>query len=184
MIGVSYAAVPLYRIFCQITGYGGTTQKAEDFKGEISEKIITVSFDSNISKDLDWKFKPKVREVKLRLGEKVTAYYVATNTGSEVSTGESTFNVTPQAAGQYFNKIQCFCFTEQTLAVGEQVEMPVLFFIDPEIVNDPLFKNLSMITLSYTFYPKEPDATENAAGLEKPKSIDKKPGETKLSQLQ
>ncbi len=178
MVGVSYAAVPLYRIFCQITGYGGTTQKAEEYKGKVSEKVFTVSFDSNISRELAWKFKPKQREVKLRLGEKVTAYYMATNIGKDTSTGESTFNVSPQAAGQYFNKIQCFCFTEQTLAAGEKVEMPVLFYIDPEIVNDPLFENISTITLSYTFYPKELDETAKSAGLKKPANPTSKSGQS------
>ncbi len=162
MLGLSYASVPLYRIFCQVTGYGGTTQKAEDFTGKISDKTITVSFDSNISQDLDWSFKPKERSVKLRLGEKVTAIYLAKNTGDASSTGEATFNVSPQAAGQYFNKIECFCFTEQTLKPGEMVEMPVLFFIDPDIENDPLLKNAEIITLSYSFYSKEKEIDGNA----------------------
>lgn len=170
MLGLSYASVPLYRIFCQVTGYGGTTQKAEDFTGKISDKTITVSFDSNISQDLDWSFKPKVRSVKLRLGEKVTAIYLAKNTGSAISTGEASFNVSPQAAGQYFNKIECFCFTEQTLKPGEMVEMPVLFFVDPDIENDPLLKNAEIITLSYSFYSKEKeiDEDEKTTSLESP----------------
>ena len=162
MLGLSYASVPLYRIFCQVTGYGGTTQKAEDFTGKISEKTITVSFDSNISRNLEWSFKPKDRSVKLRLGEKVTAIFLAKNTGDTISTGEATFNVSPQAAGQYFNKIECFCFTEQTLKPGEMVEMPVLFFIDPDIENDPFLKNAEIITLSYSFYSKEKEIDEDA----------------------
>ncbi len=157
MLGLSYASVPLYRLFCQVTGYGGTTQKAEGYTGRISEKTITVSFDSNISQDLEWSFKPKVRSIELRLGEKVTAIFLAKNTGNTISTGEASFNVSPQAAGQYFNKIDCFCFTEQTLKPGEMVEMPVLFFIDPDIENDPLLKNAEIITLSYSFYSKEID---------------------------
>lgn len=162
MLGLSYASVPLYRIFCQVTGYGGTTQKAEGFTGKISDKTITVSFDSNISQDLNWSFKPKERSVKLRLGEKVTAIYLAKNTGAAISTGEASFNVSPQAAGQYFNKIECFCFTEQTLKPGEMVEMPVLFFIDPDIEKDPLLKNAEIITLSYSFYSKEKEIDEDA----------------------
>ena len=161
MLGLSYASVPLYRIFCQVTGYGGTTQKAEDFTGKISDKTITVSFDSNISQNLEWSFKPKERSVKLRLGEKVTAIFLAKNTGDAISTGEATFNVSPQAAGQYFNKIECFCFTEQTLKPGEMVEMPVLFFIDPDIENDPILKNAKIITLSYSFYSKEKEIDED-----------------------
>ena len=161
MLGLSYASVPLYRIFCQVTGYGGTTQKAEDFTGKISDKTITVSFDSNISQDLNWNFRPKERSVELRLGEKVTAIFLAKNTGNAISTGEASFNVSPQAAGQYFNKIECFCFTEQTLKPGEMVEMPVLFFIDPDIENDPLLKNAEIITLSYSFYSKEKEIDED-----------------------
>ncbi len=163
MAGLSYAAVPLYRIFCQVTGYGGTTQQADGFDGEISDRRITVSFDANSSKELNWKFKPKQNAVNVRLGEKATVIYLAENVGTRTSTGEATFNVTPQAAGQYFNKIECFCFTEQTLAVGENVEMPVLFFVDPEIENDPLLKTTTTITLSYSMYPSETD--EKSASL-------------------
>lgn len=174
MLGLSYASVPLYRIFCQVTGYGGTTQKAEDFTGEVSKKTITVSFDSNISQDLHWSFKPKERSIKLRLGEKVTAIYLASNIGKAISTGEASFNVSPQAAGQYFNKIECFCFTEQTLKPGEMVEMPVLFFVDPDIANDPLLKNAEIITLSYSFYSKENEIEENAKSM-KLGSLEKSP---------
>ncbi len=165
MLGLSYASVPLYRLFCQVTGYGGTTQKAEDFTGKVSDTVITVSFDSNISQDLNWSFKPKQRSIKLRLGEKVTAIFLAKNVGNKISTGEASFNVSPQAAGQYFNKIECFCFTEQTLKPGEQVEMPVLFFIDPDIENDPLMSKATIITLSYTFYQQEPDEDEKTTEL-------------------
>ncbi len=182
MAGLSYAAVPLYRLFCQITGYGGTTQKADSYEGEISDKVITVSFDSNLSKDLDWSFKPKQRKIEVRLGEKATAVYLAKNIGTGSSVGEATFNVSPQLAGQYFNKIECFCFTEQTLAPGETAEMPVLFFVDPEIVNDPLFTTLTTITLSYTMYPRKAD--EDAASLDN-KASDRSPDKAiKLSKLQ
>ena len=157
MLGLSYASVPLYRIFCQVTGYGGTTQRADNFIGKISDTVISVSFDTNISQDLNWSVKPKDRSIELRLGEKVTAVFLAKNVGGDLSTGEASFNVSPQAAGQYFNKIECFCFTEQTLKPGEMVEMPVLFFVDPDIEKDPLLKNTKIITLSYTFYAQEPD---------------------------
>lgn len=165
MLGMAYAAVPLYEIFCQVTGYAGTTQRAEDSTGTVLEKTINVRFDSNISTDLDWDFAPKQREVTLKLGEKATAYYVAKNLGKSDSFGTATFNVSPGAAGVYFNKIECFCFTEQKLASGETVDMPVLFFVDPDIVNDPLLKDATTITLSYTFFPDEDaeqEVTENA----------------------
>ncbi len=170
MLGLSYAAVPLYQLFCQVTGYGGTTQKAEDFTGKVSDAVITVSFDSNISQDLNWSFKPKQRSIELRLGEKATAIYLAKNIGDKISSGEASFNVSPQAAGQYFNKIECFCFTEQTLKPGEQVEMPVLFFIDPDIKNDPLMSKATIITLSYTFYEQEPDEDEKTTESKTPEA--------------
>ncbi len=163
MIGLSYASVPLYRIFCQVTGYGGTTQRADAFIGEISDTVISVSFDANMSRELDWNFTPKHRTIDVRLGEKATAIYLASNIGDKTSTGEATFNVTPQAAGQYFNKIACFCFTEQTLKPGESVEMPVLFFVDPDIENDPLLKSVKTITLSYTFYREEKSEAVDSA---------------------
>ena len=165
MLGMAYAAVPLYEIFCQVTGYAGTTQRADDSTGTVLEKTINVRFDSNISTDLDWNFAPKQREVTLKLGEKATAFYVAKNMGNTDSFGTATFNVSPGAAGVYFNKIDCFCFTEQKLAAGETVDMPVLFFVDPDIVNDPLLKDATTITLSYTFFPDEDaeqEVTENA----------------------
>ena len=165
MLGMAYAAVPLYEIFCQVTGYAGTTQRAEDSTGEVLEKTINVRFDSNISNELDWEFAPKQREVTLKLGEKATAFYTAKNVGKFDSFGTATFNVSPGAAGVYFNKIDCFCFTEQKLAAGESVDMPVLFFVDPDIVNDPLLKDATTITLSYTFFPDEDadqEVTQNA----------------------
>ncbi|NKB51021.1 MAG: cytochrome c oxidase assembly protein [Rhizobiaceae bacterium] len=165
MLGMAYAAVPLYQIFCQVTGYAGTTQRAEDTTGTVLDKTINVRFDSNIATDLDWEFAPKQREITLKLGEKATAFYTASNFGKTDSYGTATFNVSPGAAGIYFNKIDCFCFTEQKLAAGETVDMPVLFFVDPEIVNDPLLKDATTITLSYTFFPDEDaeqEVTENA----------------------
>ena len=174
MTGLSFAAVPLYRIFCQVTGYGGTTQKAEGYKGKVLNKTITVSFDSNISRELDWKFQPKIRSIDVKLGEKVTAYFIARNIGKGKSTGEALFNVSPQAAGQYFNKIECFCFTEQTLKPGETAEMPVLFFIDPAIKDDPLLQATTTITLSYTFFPLGKSDEADSAKLEtKPVKLSK-----------
>lgn len=159
MLGMSFAAVPLYKIFCQVTGYAGTTQRADDTTGTILDRQITVRFDANVSMSLDWEFKPEVRAIKLNIGEKGTANYLAKNLSSETSFGTATFNVSPQQAGAYFNKIECFCFTEQKLNSGESQVMPVVFFVDPDIVNDPLLKNVKTITLSYTFYPDR-DGTE------------------------
>ncbi|MCY6381661.1 cytochrome c oxidase assembly protein [Hoeflea prorocentri] len=153
MAGMSYAAVPLYELFCQVTGYGGTIQRAEQYSDEILDRKITVRFDANTSGDLNWDFKPLQREVELRIGETKQASYLAINTGMSTSSGQATFNVTPQSAGAYFNKIECFCFTETELASGDSLEMPVMFFVDPEIVNAPETRNITAITLSYTFFP-------------------------------
>ncbi len=155
MLGMAYAAVPLYSLFCQVTGYAGTTQRADDVTGEILDRAITVRFDANISSDLDWEFAPKQRSVTLNIGARGQAYYVARNLGNTASFGTATFNVSPQAAGAYFNKIECFCFTEQELAAGQSMDMPVVFFVDPEIVKDPVLKNIRELTLSYTFFPDE-----------------------------
>jgi cytochrome c oxidase assembly protein subunit 11 len=152
MLGLSYAAVPLYKIFCQVTGYAGTTQRAKLAPEKATDQMISVRFDANISRDLDWQFKPLQRVIKLKIGEEKLAFYTATNNSSEPITGTATFNVTPAVAGSYFNKIACFCFTEQTLQPGESVEMPVSFFIDPDMLNDPDMKSVREITLSYTFF--------------------------------
>ncbi len=155
MLGMAYAAVPLYKLFCQITGYGGTTQRADATTGVVLDRQITVRFDANISSSLDWEFAPKQRAITLKIGEKAQAFYTVKNLGNTTSFGTATFNVSPQSAGAYFSKIECFCFTEQKLKPGETAEMPVMFFVDPEIMNDPLLKDTSTITLSYTFYVDE-----------------------------
>jgi cytochrome c oxidase assembly protein subunit 11 len=165
MIGVAYAAVPLYRIFCQITGYGGTTQVSENASEVILSKTINVRFDGNISRNLGWSFKPVKREITLKIGETRLAYYKAKNLGNTRTTGTATFNVTPAAAGQYFNKVACFCFTKQTLEPGESVDMPVSFFIDPEIVNDKNLDEVTTITLSYTFFPLKTNENTETSNL-------------------
>ena len=168
MLCMSYAAVPLYEIFCQVTGYAGTTQRAEDTSGKVLQRKIIVRFDSNISSELDWEFGPKQREITLPIGEKSQAFYVAKNLSNSTTYGTATFNVSPGAAGIYFNKIDCFCFTEQKLTPGQSVDMPVVFFIDPDIVNDPLMKDATTITLSYTFFPDEdaePELTQTAPSI-------------------
>ena len=155
MIGLSYASVPLYRIFCQVTGFGGTTQRAEAGPVPVLARTMTIAFDANISKDLDWQFAPVQRKLTVRLGAQTMAYFSATNTSDKTVTGSAVFNVSPPAAGAYFTKVQCFCFTEQTLKPGQSVQMPVLFYVDPDLAGDKDLKYLKTITLSYTFYPAE-----------------------------
>ena len=164
MVGLSYAAVPLYEIFCRVTGYGGTTQRAEKPADRILERRIAVRFDANVARGLGWDFVPVTREVDIRIGESVLAFYKASNPSAEPLRGTATFNVTPEAAGPYFNKIACFCFTEQELAPKQSVDMPVTFFIDPDIVDDPDTRHITEITLSYTFFPAEPDPEVAATG--------------------
>ena len=161
MLAMSFAAVPLYEIFCQVTGYGGTTQRTDVASKTVLNKSINVRFDANVASDLDWEFAPKQREITIKIGENKQVAYVAQNTGSKTSFGTASFNVSPGAAGVYFNKMECFCFTEQRLAAGESIDMPVVFFVDPDIVNDPLLKDTKTITLSYTFFVDE-DAEEDA----------------------
>ena len=154
MVGMAYASVPLYKLFCQVTGYGGTTQATNDAATHIIVgHPVKVRFDANVNRALDWKFVPVDGPVTLNPGEEVVINYRATNIGSAASTGTSTFNVTPAKAGTYFMKIDCFCFQEQTLQPGESVDMPVRFFIAPEIVADEHVVDVKDITLSYTFFP-------------------------------
>jgi cytochrome c oxidase assembly protein subunit 11 len=163
MIGLSFAAVPLYRLFCQVTGYAGTTQRADAPSGTVLDREIVVRFDANASSDLPWSFRPAQREVRLKIGENVLAFYEAASRAEVPVTGTATFNVTPEIAGSYFNKVACFCFTEQTLQPGQTVDMPVSFFIDPAIVDDPDAKAITEITLSYTFFRvNKPDASAAA----------------------
>ncbi|WP_426169019.1 cytochrome c oxidase assembly protein [Sandarakinorhabdus sp. DWP1-3-1] len=160
MIGLAYASVPLYRLFCQATGFGGTTGRAEasalpDAQAlrALGGRTIKIRFDSNTAPGMTWKFQPRDREQTIAIGEKRLAFYRATSTAGTATTGRAIFNVSPDTAGQYFRKIECFCFTEQTLAAGETVEMPVTFFVDPAILDDPDARKIDEITLSYTFYP-------------------------------
>ena len=164
MVGLSYAAVPLYRLFCQVTGFGGTTQRADAAPVQASERTVSVRFDANTSHNLDWAFHAVQTSMTVKVGEQNMAYYKATNTSGQPLTGSAVFNVTPVQAGAYFNKIQCFCFTEQTLQPGESIEMPVSFFVDPDMLDDPDAAGIKEITLSYTFYP-----------VDKPKSVSEAP---------
>lgn len=152
MLGMAFAAVPLYRMFCQVTGFNGTTLRAAAPSQTKIDRTVTVRFNSNIAPGLDWEFAPVVNTMEVALGDNVLAFYKATNHSDRPIVGSATFNVTPEQAGGFFNKVECFCFTEQRLEPGEAVEMPVSFFIDPAIVNDPDASHARVITLSYTFY--------------------------------
>ena len=166
MVGVAFASVPLYRLFCQVTGYGGTTQVADSLPAAPGERIFKVRFNADLHRDLPWLFVPEQREVRLRVGESGLAFYKAQNLSSRTITGTATFNVTPLKAAPYFVKIECFCFTEQTLAPGETAQMPVTFFVDPEIALDDNLDDVGEITLSYTFFrTDDPDADAKSAQL-------------------
>ena len=154
MLALAFAAVPLYRVFCQVTGFGGTTMKAEAAPGAVAGQI-GVRFDANIDPALPWKFEPMQETVRIHPGARTTIYYDATNYTARATTGQAIFNVTPEIAGKYFSKIECFCFTEQTLRPGEKARMPVIFFVDPKLRDDPDTRHIDEITLSYTFYPVE-----------------------------
>jgi cytochrome c oxidase assembly protein subunit 11 len=163
MVGLAFASVPLYRVFCQVTGYGGTTQRAERVPTEAGERVITVHFNADIGgTNLPWVFEPVQNEVQVRVGEEKLIHYRAVNRSKTPITGRATFNVTPAKAGIYFDKLQCFCFTEQTLAAGETADMPVSFFVDPDIVKDPNTRDVRNITLSYTFFRAKHDADKVA----------------------
>jgi cytochrome c oxidase assembly protein subunit 11 len=153
MVGVSFAAVPLYSWFCRTTGFGGTTQVAKAAPAQISGRTITVRFDSNVAPGLPWSFEPERRTVDVRLGEVVTVYYAVRNESARVTRGQAGYNVTPPTTGAYFEKINCFCFTEQTLQPGEKRDMAVVFYVDPKLAGDAEEDTVSNITLSYTFFP-------------------------------
>jgi len=158
MVGLAFASVPLYRLFCQVTGIGGTTQRAAQAPGPVAGKEMAIRFDANTASALPWRFGPeKPREI-VTIGEREMAFYTARNLSARPVKGTATFNVTPVQAGKYFSKIQCFCFNEQILQPGEEVRMPVVFFVDPAILRDPDAKGISEITLSYTFYPVDSGA--------------------------
>jgi cytochrome c oxidase assembly protein subunit 11 len=163
MVGMSFAAVPLYRIFCQVTGYGGTTRRALAAPTKMLDRVVTVRFDSNISNNLGWSFRPLKREVQVHLGEVGTVSFLAENRTTKTETGTAAFNVAPDQAGAYFNKIACFCFTDQTLKPGEQKELGVSFFVDPAYADDPNLQNFTTITLSYSFYPAKLKPVASAA---------------------
>jgi cytochrome c oxidase assembly protein subunit 11 len=164
MVGLTFAASPLYRLFCQVTGYGGTTQRADAGADRVLDRLITIRFDANVDRSLGWHFAPAQRQVMLRVGETAEIAYQIRSAAQVATTGTAVFNVTPEQAGGYFNKIACFCFTEQTLSPGQTLDMPVVFFVDPAIADDPDLDYIDTITLSYTFYPVANPKPVAAAG--------------------
>jgi cytochrome c oxidase assembly protein subunit 11 len=163
MIGLSFASVPLYRLFCQATGLGGTTQRAETAPATKAAAVVTVRFDAEAAPDLGWEFRPLQPMVTVHPGEERQIFYHAVNKTSSATTGSATFNVTPAKAGIYFDKLQCFCFTEQHLAAGESVDMGVVFFVDPDILTDPNTSDVRTITLSYTMFRAHQPARPTAS---------------------
>ena len=171
MLGASFAAVPLYDLFCRVTGYGGTTGVAARPSGTVTDRWVTVSFDANSAPGMAWEFRPKQRSVRLRVGETGLAFYEAHNPTDRPLAGQAAFNVVPFAAGVHFEKIACFCFEMQVLAPGERIDMPVSFYVDPAMLDDLEARGVTAITLSYTMYPAELPQ----AGLARPD------GETRLA---
>ena len=163
MIGVSFAAVPLYRLFCQVTGLGGTTQVSEAAPAQAGERVIKVRFNADVHRDLPWRFWPEQREVTLRVGEPGLVFYSAENLSGQAITGTATFNVTPLKAGQYFSKVQCFCCEEQELAPGETARLGISFYVDPAIAQDRNLDEVTAITLSYTFFRSLADGEDRPA---------------------
>lgn len=173
MLGLGYAAVPLYRLFCQVTGFAGTTQKAteaqaitaEQFARSAGAPMISIRFDANTGRDMPWSFRPRQVTDTVQIGQRDMAIYEARNNSHLPITGTATFNVEPEQAGKYFNKVQCFCFTEQTLQPGQSVTMPVLYFVDPKALDDPNMKDVKQITLSYTFHraKEQPNPLDQSA---------------------
>ncbi len=170
MLGLAFASVPLYRLFCQITGYGGTTQVAQAFPEEIVDREMKIFFDARISPQLEWEFEPEIRHASLKLGEKGITNYIAFNPTDKPLFGTAIYNVTPSKAGQYFHKVQCFCFQEQLLNPDQRVNMPLLYFVDPALNDDPELDDVTSITLTYTFFKAESEAYDEAMDeyLERP----------------
>ncbi|MFV0384468.1 cytochrome c oxidase assembly protein [Paracoccus sp. (in: a-proteobacteria)] len=156
MGALSWAAVPFYSWFCSVTGFGGTTQVSAAAPDKVLDQVVRVRFDANVDKDLGWTFRPMQTKMDVRIGQDAMAWYEAINNTDQTITGTASYNVAPEVSGYYFDKIQCFCFTEQTLKPGERVEMPVSFYVDPEIIEDPDASWVRDITLSYTFHLTQP----------------------------
>jgi cytochrome c oxidase assembly protein subunit 11 len=164
MLALAYAASPLYDMFCRATGFGGTPQVAQEGERPILSRTVNVRFDSNVDANLPWRFSPLEREVKVKLGEERLVHYRVTNVSQRPIVGTSTYNVTPEHAGAWFNKLQCFCFTEQLLLPGQSMDMPVVFFVDPEMDKDRRYDNVRTITLSYTFFEAKTERAKTLLG--------------------
>ena len=164
MVGMAYAAVPFYDWFCRVTGFGGTHAGRDRGAARSVERTITVRFDANVAGGLPWRFEPEQNSIEVRIGEVVTVNYVATNLAARETLGQAAYNVAPLTTGTYFQKINCFCFTEQRLEPGEKREMPVVFYVDPALAEDAELDDLNTITLSYTFYPRARAAPGRSAG--------------------
>jgi cytochrome c oxidase assembly protein subunit 11 len=160
MVGLGFAAVPLYQLFCQVTGFAGTTGRATDadLPWKPAAGTVLVRFDANVNPGLPWRFRPEKNVEQVRVGERLMAFYIAENLTDRPVTGRATYNVSPDQAGGHFKKIDCFCFTEQTLKPRERVRMPIIYFVDPAMLKDVDAKDVQQITLSYTFYPVEASA--------------------------
>jgi len=163
MTGLSFAAVPLYRMFCAVTGYGGTPQVGPSVAPGAIQRMVTVRFNADTNPGLPWQFQPAQKEITLPLGDERLAFYTARNQASETVTGTAVYNVTPDKVGQYFHKTACFCFNEQTLKPGENAEFPISFWVDPKLAEDPNTADITTITLSYTFYRSLDDAARSGA---------------------
>ena len=164
MLALAYAASPLYDLFCRTTGFGGTPQVAQAGDRTILERTVAVRFDSNVDPNLPWRFQPLEREVRVKLGEERLTHYRVTNVSQRPIVGTSTYNVTPEPAGPWFNKVQCFCFTEQLLLPGQSVDLPVIFFVDSEMDKDRRYENVRTITLSYTFFEAKTERAKTLLG--------------------
>lgn len=171
MLGLGYASVPLYRLFCQVTGFGGTTMRISEAEAATiasTTHMMSIRFDANVERNMPWEFKPTQVTDNVAVGVRDMTVYTAKNLSSEPITGMASFNVEPEQAGRYFSKVQCFCFTEQTLKPGEEVRMPVIYLVDPKILEDPDTKDIEQITLSYTFHPtKTAEANAGAKALDR-----------------
>ena len=161
MVGMSFAAIPLYRVFCAVTGYGGTPQIGPETSASVSDRTVTVRFDAATSPGLPWHFAPEQKQVTLKLGEQQVAFYTARNDSAQPVTGIAIYNVTPDKIGRYFHKTACFCFNEQTLAPGQDMQLPVSFWVDPALATDPSTADVTTITLSYTFFRSLDDAARS-----------------------
>jgi cytochrome c oxidase assembly protein subunit 11 len=164
MLGLAYAAVPLYEAFCKATGFGGTPLVAQQGDRPVIARTVQVRFDSNVDPNLPWGFEPLQREVRVHLGEEQLVYFRATNRSQRPIVGTATYNVTPESSGPWFDKLQCFCFTEQLLLPGQSIDMPVLFFVDPDMDKDRRYDNIRTITLSYTFYEAKTERAKTLLG--------------------